>query len=92
MSKIDELFHGIISFEEMASKFEYNPDDYPTIAKGEKSTNKYVRAIAKMLIQYDKEIVSERMAMRIKNLSGTVHVPQEKIKTIYNKLAKELEL
>ena len=91
MSKIDDLFIGIISYKEMASQFDYNPSDYSTITQGEKSENKYVRAIARMLIQYDKEIVSERMNMRIKNLSGPVHITKEKVESIYKKLVKELE-
>ena len=51
MGKIDIIFHEIISDEDMVNAFDYRPSDYPTIDRGVKSRNKYVKAIANMLLQ-----------------------------------------
>ena len=55
MGKIDVLFHEIISDKDMVNAFDYEPDDYTKIDKGIQSRNKYVKAIANMLLQYDKK-------------------------------------
>lgn len=52
----------------MVDEFAYKPSVYPTIDRGVKSRNKYVKAIANMLLQYDKKVEEVRMDMRIKNV------------------------
>lgn len=91
MAKIDVIFHEIISDEEMVSAFEYNPNDYPTIDRGVKSRNKYVKAIANMLLQYDKKVEEVRMDMRIRNQTGKVVMKENVFEAIYRKLVKDME-
>lgn len=91
MSKIDTIFYEIISNEEMVSAFEYRPSDYPTIAKGCKALNKYVKAIANMLLAYDKKVEEVSMDMRIKGQTGKVVIDESVKDSIYRRLVKDLE-
>ena len=91
MGKVDIVFHEIISDEDMVSAFDYRPDDYPTIDKGVKSRNKYVKAIANMLLQYDKKVEEVKMDMRIKNETGKVVIKDNVFEAIYRKLIKDME-
>lgn len=91
MGKIDIIFHEIISDEEMVNAFDYIPADYPTIDKGVKSRNKYVKAIANMLLQYDKKVEEVKMDMRIKNETGKVVIKDNIFESIYRKLIKDME-
>lgn len=91
MGKIDIIFHEIISDEEMVSAFGYNPSDYSTIDRGVKSSNKYVRTIANMLLQYDKKVEEVRMDMRIRNQTGKIVLKDNVFETIYRKFVKDLE-
>lgn len=91
MSKIDTIFHEIISYEEMSSKFDYNPNDYQTISQGTKSSNKYVRALANILLQYDNIVEKTKMDMRLANKSGKIVIEDNVMESIYRKFVKELE-
>lgn len=91
MSKIDVLFKEIISYEEMAQKFDYKPEDYQTISQGEMSKNRYLRAIARMLLLFTQEVDSEKMDMRLHNKTGKVVIDPKKLDSIYRKLVKDLE-
>lgn len=91
MGKIDVIFHEIISDEDMVNAFDYKPSDFPTIDRGVKSRNKYVKAIATMLLQYDKKVEEVRMDMRIKNQTGKVVMKENVFESIYRKLVKDME-
>lgn len=91
MAKIDTIFHAIISDEDMVSAFDYKPADYPTIEKGVKSRNKYIKSIANMLLQYDKKVEEVKMDMRIKNETGKVVIKDNVFEIIYRKLIKDME-
>lgn len=91
MAKIDTIFHEIISDPEMVSTFDYMPDDYPTLAKGAKSSNKYVKAIANMLLTYDKKVEEIAMNMRIRGISGQIVVDESVKDSVYRKFVKDLE-
>ena len=88
MAKIDTIFHEIISDPEMVSTFDYKPDDYPTLAK---SSNKYVKAIANMLLTYDKKVEEIAMNMRIRGISGQIVVDESVKDSVYRKFVKDLE-
>ena len=91
MAKLDTLFQEIMSDEDMMSEFGYTPADYASIERGSKSRNKYVKAIANMLLQYDKKVEEVRMDMRIKNTTGKVVIKDNVLESIYRKLVKDLE-
>lgn len=91
MSKIDTIFHEIISYEEMKNKFDYNPNDYLTISQGIKSSNKYVKALANMLLQYDNIVEEKKMNMRLTNKTGNVVIEESVMESIYRKFVKDLE-
>lgn len=91
MGKIDVIFHEIISNENMVEAFDYEPSDYQTIDRGVKSRNKYVKAIANMLLQYDKKVEEVKMDMRIKNESGKVVIKENVFEAIYRKFVKDME-
>ena len=91
MAKIDTIFHEIISDPEMVSTFDYKPDDYPILAKGAKSSNKYVKAIANMLLTYDKKVEEIAMNMRIRGISGQIVVDESVKDSVYRKFVKDLE-
>lgn len=91
MGKIDIIFHEIISDEDMINTFGYLPSEYQTIEKGVKSDNKYIKAIANMLLQYDKKVEEIKMDMRIKNQTGKVLVSENILEAVYRKLVKDME-
>lgn len=91
MGKIDVLFHEIISDKDMVDAFDYEPADYATIDKGVHSRNKYVKAIANMLLQYDKKVEEIKMDMRLKNQTGKVVIKDNILESIYRKLVKDME-
>ena len=91
MGKIDVLFHEIISDKDMVNAFDYDPDDYTTIDKGIQSRNKYVKAIANMLRQYDKKVGGVRLDMRLRNQTGKVVVKDNIFESIYRKVVKDME-
>ena len=91
MGKIDVLFHEIISDKDMVNAFDYEPDDYTKIDKGIQSRNKYVKAIANMLLQYDKKVEEVRMDMRLQNQTGKVVIKDNVFESIYRKLVKDME-
>ena len=91
MAKLDTLFQEIMSDEDMMAEFGYTPADYASIERGSKSRNKYVKAIANMLLQYDKKVEEVRMDMRIKNTTGKVVIKDNVLESIYRKLVKDLE-
>lgn len=91
MSKIDTIFKEIISDKELVEAFGYNPSAYTSIAQGSKSTNKYVRAIANMLIAYDKKVEEVGMDMRIKGQTGKIVIEDNVKDSIYRRLVKDLE-
>ncbi len=91
MAKLDTLFHEIMSDENMIAEFGYASTDYSSIDRGTKSRNKYVKAIANMLLQYDKKVEEVKMDMRIKNTTGKVVIKENVLESIYRKLVKDLE-
>ena len=91
MGKIDIIFHEIISDEDMVNAFDYRPSDYPTIDRGVKSRNKYVKAIANMIKKKKKKVEEVRMDMRIKNETGKVVIKDNVFEAIYRKFVKDME-
>ncbi len=91
MGKIDVIFHEIISDENMATSFGYQPADYTSIEKGMKSRNKYVKSIANMLLQFDKKVEEVKMDMRLKNETGKIVIKENVLEAIYRRLVKDME-
>lgn len=90
MSKIDNIFKEVISEADFRREFDVHPETYKSINDGYNSSNPYVRAVAKLLWEIDKQVSEMEREQRIRNLEGKIELPDTFKSKLYRIMIKEL--
>ncbi len=90
MSKIDNIFKKVISDADFRHEYDVHPELYTTVNDGYSATNPYVRAVAKLLWEVDKQVSEMERNQRIRNLEGQIELPDTFKTKLYKIMIKEL--
>ncbi len=90
MGKIDNIFKSVICDADFRSEYNVHPETYSTINDGYVSSNPYVRAVAKILLEVDKQVSEMEQEQRIRNLEGKIELPETFKSKLYKIMIKEL--
>jgi len=90
MSKIDNIFKRVITDADFRHEYDVHPELYPTINDGYIATNPYVKSVAKVLLEVDKQVSEMERDQRIRNLKGEIELPDTFKSKLYKIMIKEL--
>lgn len=90
MSKIDNIFQKVISDADFRREYDVHPEYYKTIHDGYNTANPYVRSVAKVLLEIDKQVSEMEREQRIRNLEGKIELPDSFKSKLYKIMIKEL--
>jgi 6-pyruvoyl-tetrahydropterin synthase len=90
MSKIDNIFKKVISDADFRYEFDVRPEVYKTINDGCVATNPYVKSVAKVLLEIEKQVSEMEREQRIRNLEGKIELPDTFKAKLYKIMIKEL--
>lgn len=83
MSKLDNIFEKVISDPIIAEKYNISAGRYSTIGQGSHAMNPYVKYIARVLSDIDKEVDDVKEKMHHQYQSDSVKLANEQLKAIY---------
>ena len=90
MSKIDNIFKRVLSDADFRREYDVRPEIYETVSDGFLATNPYVKAVARILIEIDKQVSEMEREQRIRNLEGKIELPETFKSKLYKLMIKEL--
>lgn len=90
MSKIDNIFKRVISDADFRREYDVRPEIYNSINDGYVATNPYVKTVAKLLLEIEKQVSSLEFDQRSRNLEGKIELPDTFKSKLYKIMIKEL--
>ena len=90
MSKIHNIFKRVISDADFRREYDVHPEIYATINDGYIATNPYVKSVAKVLLEIDRQVAEMEREQRIRNLEGKIELPDAFKSKLYKIMIKEL--
>ncbi len=90
MSKIDNIFKRVISDADFRNEYDVHPELYTTINDGYSANNPYVRAVAKLLWEVDRQVSEMARNQRVRNQEGQIELPETFKSKLYKIMIKEL--